>query len=387
MPVDMTIDLIKEMRPDRRDEISVEQKIEFFKVCQSVHHEMKDTDASYAMRKELINLVSGPRGGGKTLGAWTWVLFNAYLWGLEVYSVTSLLIGKRMTATEAYIFPDFIEPGSVVLLDEAHAYVERYAEHSNRQRGLSQSLASMRKIQAQFWPISANEPRIGWSLKEDVDWLCYPNKTALPKMRRRSRGRGHYPNWSRILFKCIRRPFGSKYLGQGPPYYALPEVKQSHVKPLKLNPAQVYKAAHLYDSWERVPVLAGIRTKAVDIEETQDTAWAAAAAEIDAAYSARDIDTQLEDLISAFISAFNDGEFEEKFRKGVLPNARTMQVDGLFRTLQRFGCRITNMESFRAVLTELNVPVTQTGAVNLGSVYARIQEWMEDNSERIEDWE
>lgn len=34
----------------------------------------------------------------------------------------------------------------------------------------------------------------------------------------------------------------------------------------------------------------------------------------------------------------------------------------------------------------LNVPVSQTGAINFGSVYARVEEWMSENSDWVEDY-
>ena len=334
----MSLDHIKAMRPDHRDDLTLHARMEVFKQVECIHHEMKDSDEGIAKRRELINLVSGPRGGGKTLGSWTEILIDCYLWGAEVYSVASLLIGKRMTAAEAYLFPDFVDPGSATLLDEAASYMERYAEHSNRQRGLSQSMAAMRKIQAELWAVSANESRIAGSLKEQVTWLLYPYKRKYRPKRSKGIGTGRWPSWAMMGWKAIGpHPFESPYMGQGAPYFALPERK-THNGPARtrmLNPQHVYLAAHLYDSWERVPILAGIRTTGRDITSAQDAAWEAAGADIDAGFSARHIDDQVADFCNSFAKAQRAGEFKDILRTDIAPQRRTMQIDGLFRLMQR----------------------------------------------------
>ena len=139
------------LRPDplKRDVHSLETRKEQWERTEALHQEHRE-DPVYSDHYGLW-LVSAPLGKGKTLSCADRLRREFYEMGVPVFHTGSLLFGNRLSVIEGYTFPDIIPPGSAVFIDEVHAYVERYAEASLRQRTLSQATTipaedSMRRV-------------------------------------------------------------------------------------------------------------------------------------------------------------------------------------------------------------------------------------------------
>ena len=69
-------------------------------------------------------------GAGKTLTA-HWIIETMYRCGWVVYSTASTLFSQRFSLQESYAFPDLVEAGSGMFIDEIHIVIDRYAFNSS----------------------------------------------------------------------------------------------------------------------------------------------------------------------------------------------------------------------------------------------------------------
>ena len=194
----------------------------------------------------------GGMGAGKTLTA-HWIIETVYRCGWVVYSTASTLFSQRLSLQESFVFPDLVEAGSAVFIDEIHIVVDRYAFNSQRNRSYGQAKTSLRKMQCLVVGASANPSMVGMEFKGSVDYTLIPYER--PNIPRASRGRPIFPDFcwvdvamlKDIYMESDRRLMDSGY---GHLVYGRAWERRQGNKLWCPNPAALYQVSKGMDSFE-----------------------------------------------------------------------------------------------------------------------------------------
>ena len=194
----------------------------------------------------------GGMGAGKTLTA-HWIIETMYRCGWVVYSTASTLFSQRLSMKESYKFPDLVEAGSGVFIDEIHIVVDRYAFNSQRNRSYGQAKTSLRKMQCLVIGASANPGQVGMEFKGSVDYTLIPYER--PNIPRASRGRPYFPNFSWVnvaMLKDIYQESDRRLMdsGYGHLIYGRAWERRQGNKLWCPNPADLYQVSKGMDSFE-----------------------------------------------------------------------------------------------------------------------------------------
>ena len=199
-----------------------------------------------------LYILTADMGDGKTLYV-THITRAFYRAGWNVYSTSSLLFGQRMAPEQAYAFPDFVEPGSVVFVDEIHVLVERYAGNATRQRTWAQAMTALRKEGVVVFGASAYEELIGYEAKMSAAAVGYPQRW-YPQDPMTA------PPWCYVTIGWWGpRPWRNETLGEREGIVRRGRKRKHWVTP---NPYGLYQDARTFDSWERVDIGAGMAVTA-----------------------------------------------------------------------------------------------------------------------------
>ena len=211
--------------------------------------------------KDTVLMLSGDRGSGKTAIA---TLMGAQLYeqGMEVFSSASLLFGYRIDPVDVFTFAESLPDNCFVFIDEVHGLADRYAEHSTRQRTLSNSIALLRKKGIRLVMASVHEHRVAYSLTGQVHTLIYP-RAYRPRRKKNQR---YFPAWCYVRFTALGpHPFDGKRLSDS---WEIPRPggKCRRVERDPIPARYIWEAAKLMDSWAKPNIAAGITTSAADVK-------------------------------------------------------------------------------------------------------------------------
>ena len=194
----------------------------------------------------------GGMGAGKTLTA-HWIIETMYRCGWVVYSTASTLFSQRLSLQESYVFPDLVEAGSGVFIDEIHIVIDRYAFNSQRNRSYGQAKTSLRKMQCLVIGASANPGQVGMEFKGSVDYTVIPYER--PNIPRATRGRPIFPDFCWVdvaMLKDIYQESDRRLMdsGYGHLVYGRAWERRKGNKLWCPNPAELYQVSKGMDSFE-----------------------------------------------------------------------------------------------------------------------------------------
>ena len=333
------------LRPDplKRDVHSLETRKEQWERTEALHQEHRE-DPVYSDHYGLW-LVSAPLGKGKTLSCADRLRREFYEMGVPVFHTGSLLFGNRLSVIEGYTFPDIIPPGSAVFIDEVHAYVERYAEASLRQRTLSQATTSLRKIQATVMGASAAEWTVGMSYKAACKWLTYPSQWRPESGYR-------FPPWCYIKLTSVGpQPWRGKMLGEEFGAVDMPPLRRRIVR--RLEPSEVWASSKLVDTFDRVPIGAGYQTSADAIKR-------AVSGEIPV--EELDDDAKWDMVMGALATAIERGDFS-RFEATENKNERRVPAEFLAHLVKRPTGLTLSPKEMKTLFSSRGIYVSSRGAI------------------------
>ena len=207
-------------------------------------------------------MLSGDRGSGKTLVAGI-MAAQLYAQGVDVFSSASLLFGFRIDPLDVFTLAESLPDNCFVFLDEVHGLADRYAEHSTRQRTLSNSLALLRKKGIRLVMASVHEERTAFSLKGQVQYIFYPRSYRPRSLSRHGKKAfRRYPKWCHVFMSRLGpNPFEGKRLSD---QWEIPRTagKCRRIDMRPLAPRALWEAAKLTDSWAKPSIAQGISTTA-----------------------------------------------------------------------------------------------------------------------------
>ena len=329
--------------PLNRDVHALQARTDQWERTEALHEEHRENPL-YSDHYGLW-LVSAPMGKGKTLSCADRLRREFYEMGVPVFHTGSLLFGNRLSVIEGYTFPDIIPPGSAVFIDEVHAYVERYAEASLRQRTLSQATTSLRKIQATVLGASASEWTVGMSYKAACKWLTYPSQWHPESGYR-------FPPWCYIKLTSVGpQPWRGKMLGEEYGAVDMPPLRRRIVR--RLEPSEVWSTSKLVDTFDRVPIGAGYQTSADAIRK-------AMSGEITA--EELDDDTKWDLVMGALATAVERGDFS-RFEATGNKNERRVPAEFLAHLVKRPTGLTLSPKEMKTLFSSRGIYVSSRGAI------------------------
>ena len=243
-----------------RDVYSRKVRLDAWDRLESRHYEnKKKITPPY---QSLVYMLSGDRGSGKTAMATLWAA-KLYEQGMDVFSSASLLFGYRIDPVDVFTFAESLPDNCFVFLDEVHGLADRYAEHSTRQRTLSNSLALLRKKGIRLVMASVHEGRVAFSLTGHVQSLFYPRQYR-PKFKKKQR---RFPKWCYMRYSILGpNPFEGKRMADE---WDIPRTggKCRRVDRPPIAARKIWEAAKLMDTWEKPSIAQGITTTAADVHK------------------------------------------------------------------------------------------------------------------------
>ena len=198
--------------------------------------------------------IPGGMGAGKTLTA-HWIIETMYRCGWVVYSTASTLFSQRFSLQESYAFPDLVEAGSGMFIDEIHIVIDRYAFNSQRNRSYGQAKTSLDgRCSAWLWALQRESlDRLGMEFKGSVDYTLIPYER--PNIPRATRGRPYFPNFAWVnvaMLKDIYQESDRRLMdsGYGHLIYGRAWERRQGNKLWSPNPADLYQVSKGMDSFE-----------------------------------------------------------------------------------------------------------------------------------------
>ena len=258
--VRMTREWAGEAWDPARDVYTKKVRLDAFDRLEARHYENKARIT--IPYNDVVYMLSGDRGSGKTALATLWAA-RCYEQGMEVFSSASLLFGYRIDPVDVFTFAESLPDNCFVFLDEVHGLADRYAEHSTRQRTLSNSLALLRKKGIRLVMASVHEGRVAFSLAGHVQCLFYPRQYR-PKFKKKQR---RFPRWCYMRFTLLGpNPFEGKRLSDS---WDIPRTGGScrRVERPPVAARKIWEAAKLMDSFEKPSIAQGITTTAADVHK------------------------------------------------------------------------------------------------------------------------
>lgn len=243
-----------------RDAFSADARVKAWDRLEAVHEKNKGLKLPYS---HGVWMLSGDMGSGKTLYAGM-LGARQYELGMEVFSTTSFLFGRRIDPVDVYTLAESVPDHSFIFIDEAHALSDRYGENSIRQRTLSNSMAMLRKKGCFVVLASVHEERVAFSLKGLCSSIIYLVRYT-PAARRRGK-RMPFPPWCYVRPVLVGpNPFEGKRIAD---MWGLPRAQGTtrRVNRRPVNPWALYEAAKVIDTWQKPGIADGILTKADDIK-------------------------------------------------------------------------------------------------------------------------
>ena len=249
-----------EMVYDRSEDVhSLDMKIRAFREQEELYQANRDKPP-LSQDNHCIYFMTGERGDGKSNAASSLAHIFRSQHGYEVYSTGSLLMGRRIAPVESLTFMKSLPRKSVVFTDEAHTILDSYADAAYRNRAASDSVAMMRKRKIIFILASMKEHRVSSLIKEDVQWLVRPEKSAP------SSGVWQFPPFCyRVNRVAGPRPWRGKtrleQLG-----FPLPGQKLQ-VRTKSVSPLLLYESSKLLDTYDEPELLAAMNLDAAAIRD------------------------------------------------------------------------------------------------------------------------
>lgn len=258
----VTDEYIKATPVDHRDAHSHATRLRSWEQVQAAH------EANRGGREVLdygVVLVSGRRRSGKS----TWVSAIAeryYCDGRAVFSNIGLQFGYRLDAVELYSLAKRVPARSVVIVDEIHTLLSRYAQGRATDRALIAALAGVGKREVLFIGISQQASQVSHDFRGELDYAFL--------IQPRPRTDAAYPPWCYIQATGVSKPFQ----GRDPLEAAWdipPAPGSESVKTIfHPHPKAIWEASKLFNSWADVPVgkAAGAGISAAEFREQDEMA-------------------------------------------------------------------------------------------------------------------
>ena len=252
---------ILELPKNRNDSISQGERINARRRIDYYREQNAGTEPPYDYG---VHLVCGPRRAGKsTLAGAMAMIYHQY--GRNVVSNIGLLFGHRVDVMDLYLMATRAPPDTVIVIDEIHALLSRYAQNALKARMLIEALAGVGKKGLTVIGISQQEHNVSMDFKAECDWIHYPSR-RIP--HRGDAGRSVYPPWAWLKDEVIGpHPVRGKSIGEqyGIDVYGPPPSKETR----RLNPALIYEAAKLQYTFDDVPFgeQAGLFVSAKDVRQ------------------------------------------------------------------------------------------------------------------------
>ena len=252
---------ILELPKNRNDSISQGERINARRRIDYYREQNQGTEPPYDYG---VHLVCGPRRTGKsTLAGAMAMIYHQY--GRNVVSNIGLLFGYRVDVMDLYLMATRAPPDTVIVIDEIHALLSRYAQNALKARMLIEALAGVGKKGLTVIGISQQEHNVSMDFKAECDWIHYPSR-RIP--HRSDAGHSIYPPWAWLKDEVIGpHPVRGKSIGEqyGIDVYGPPPSKETR----RLSPALIYEAAKLQYTFDDVPFgeQAGLYVSAKDVRE------------------------------------------------------------------------------------------------------------------------
>ena len=331
--VRMTRELASEAWDAKRDAFSQKVRMHAWDRLDARHHENKARiEIPY---NDKVFMLSGDRGSGKTLIA-AIMAAQCYEQGMEVFSSASLLFGYRIDPLDVFTMAESLPDNCFVFLDEVHGLADRYAEHSTRQRTLSNSLALLRKKGIRLVMATVHEDRTAFSLKGQVQFILYPRQYRPRSLSKRGRKQSRrFPKWCHVFMSQLGpNPFEGRRLAD---QWDIPRTTGKCLRRdlPPLPPRQLWEAAKLMDSWAKPSIAQGISTTAAAVRQRLDEGVGGAQ---DATAQYEQDKADLMDLLKYVAEAINTGGLD-------VENERTIPWKRLVNAARSCGYKGTDKQA------------------------------------------
>ena len=238
----ITEQYVAELPVDHRDHFTISQRVQAH-VALEERHKAARADGVRKAEDYGVYLVSGLRRSGKTLWA-TALAEHYYNQGRVVFSNLGLLFGYRVSALDLYRLAVSLPAGCVIIVDEIHTLLNRYAMTTIRQRSLNSALAGAGKRELLIVGISQQEKAVDYDFKGELDGLI--------SVRPRRRTQPVYPPWAWVeLMTYGPRPFQGGFTAEDLGFELSLQKRKKRIH--RPNPAVLYEAGKLQYSWADVP--------------------------------------------------------------------------------------------------------------------------------------
>ena len=257
----VTEDHIRNLPKNRNDSISQGERLNARRRIDYYREHNAGTEPPYDYG---VHLICGPRRVGKsTLAGAMGMIYHQY--GRNVVSNIGLLYGYRVDVMDLYLMATRAPTDTVIIIDEIHAMLSRYAQNALKARMLIEALAGVGKKGLTVIGISQQEHNVSMDFKAECDWIHYPSR-RIP--RRNDAGRSIYPPWAWLKDEIIGpHPVRGKSIGEqyDIDVYGPPPRKDTRT----LNPATIYEAAKLQYTFDDIPFgeQAGLFVAAKDVRQ------------------------------------------------------------------------------------------------------------------------
>ena len=259
----VTDEYIKSTPVDHRDAHSKAARLKAWEQVQAAH------EANRKAAKEIedygVVLVSGRRRSGKS----TWVSAIAetyYSAGRAVFSNIGLQFAYRIDAIDLYSLAKRVPAQSVVIVDEIHTLLSRYAQGRATDRALIAALAGVGKREVLLIGISQQAAQVSHDFRTELDYAFL--------VQPRARTDAAYPPWCYIKVTGVSKPFQGRDPLEAawdiPPAPGTESVKTV----FDPHPRAMWEASKLFNSWADVPVgkAAGVGISAEEFRERDEMA-------------------------------------------------------------------------------------------------------------------
>lgn len=169
----------------KSDSISNTVRLNFWEWVEAEHHRNKARAADPEDPYELPPLgwcsifISGNKGDGKTTVAAALIL-PFYIAGYEVFHNSSLMFGIRIEVMDLYLLGEVLKGNCILVVDEIHAILSRYAQGRLADRTAIAGLATLRKKNVVIIAMTSQEPVTSHEWRGEVDFLIYVLDAPFP---------------------------------------------------------------------------------------------------------------------------------------------------------------------------------------------------------------
>lgn len=247
----------------KSDSISNLTRVNFWEWVEAEHQRNKARAADPEDPYELPALgwcsifISGNKGDGKTTVAAALIL-PFYIAGYEVFHNSSLLFGVRIEVMDLYLLGEVLKGNCILVIDEIHAILSRYAQGRLADRTAIAGLATLRKKNVVIIAMTSQEATSSHEWRGEADFLIYVLDAPFPD------GDGFQwkaPPWCYKRLAIIgHRPWRGRMLAES---FGIKIFRGNRrVRYFRLHPNLYWNGAVLQYSFDKIDVGAGLSANA-----------------------------------------------------------------------------------------------------------------------------